>query len=630
VIVASLATAVIVPLAMRGSAGPAPCSDDADALASTWSPARADAVAHAFAGAGASTAWTALRPRVDRFAQGWVDAHHAACVATRVDGAQSEAILDRRMLCLDGARAQLDAVVAGWLGGGRTAVGGAVDALALLPDLSSCADVASLAKQTPLPADAGARAAITHAQEEIAKARLADVRQDVRDPVALGDRALAAATASHWPPVIAAAARIRASLLIQIDRDDEGLAALEHAADDALAASDDFDAASAMADLAWYQAYDRHDDEAARWLGLAQAIWHRTGEADGDLGVRLLQAEAEIDVDRGKHDEGIAAAERAMALLLEHHGNDPFNTAVAHYNVALVYRFADRWVETEHEMRLATTSMESILGKGEPTAANYLGGLAEAEIRNGELDAAKADTQRSLDELTAWYGDGTHTSGEWGQLGLIETALGHETAARAAYDHELELLHRLDPGSTEIADTESNTGILLASFGHYADAIPYAERGLAGHIKQWGPQNPYIHRDYLLLGYAQRGLGKLADSEANLRTAVKLVESAGNEGEVEAVNPRVELSYTLVLEHKAAEAAGLLAPMVALANKSGKVAPPIAAELHMAYADAVWAAGGDHALARAEATTSRDAFAALGAGYEPQRDHAIEWLKTHR
>jgi serine/threonine protein kinase/tetratricopeptide (TPR) repeat protein len=629
-VVASLASAVIVPLAMRGSAGPpAPCGDDDSALAPTWTDARADAVGRAFDATGAHTAWTALRPRIDRFAHGWIDAHHAACVATRVTGAQSEAILDRRMLCLDGARAQLDAVLADWTAGGRAAIGGAVDSIALLPDLAACADVATLAKETPLPADPGARAAIERAQGEIAEARIADIREDARDPIAVGDRALAAATASHWPPVIASASRIRAALLILGDRVTEGLAALERAANDALAAGDDSEAAWAMADLAWQLADKRRADDAARWHGLARAMWQRTGEHDGDLGIRLLAAEALIDVDRGQQNEGIAVAQRAQALTLQTHGNDPFDAAVAHYNVALVYRFADRWVEAANELRLATSGMEAVLGNEDPTTASFFGSLAEAETRIGRLDEAKADAQRSLDQLRAWYGDGVHTTGVWGLLGLVETARGDQAAARAAYDRELELLRATAPASPQIADVESNTGIVLASFGHFADAIPYAQRGLEGHIKIWGAQNPYIHRDYLLLGYAQRGLGKLADSEQNLRTAVHLVEAALGASEVEAVNPRIELSYTLVLEHKAAEAAALLAPMVALTEKSGQVAPPIAAELHMAYADAVWQAGGDRALARAQAGTARDMYAALGADYAAPRDHAAEWLRSH-
>jgi eukaryotic-like serine/threonine-protein kinase len=49
--------------------------------------------------------------RLDAYATEWVNMRYEACRATRAVGDQSEDLLDRRMVCLESARRQLDALV---------------------------------------------------------------------------------------------------------------------------------------------------------------------------------------------------------------------------------------------------------------------------------------------------------------------------------------------------------------------------------------------------------------------------------------------------------------------------------------------------------------------------------------
>ncbi len=253
--VAALAAAVIVPLALRDRS--TPCDDDPAVLAGVWNPTRASPLA------------PAIRAPLDGYARSWIDAHHEACVATRVAGSQSVDLLERRMLCLEAARAQLDAVVAA----------ATPDVLGLLADLGACADAAALAHQAPLPADPELRAAIGRAHAELAATRVAMVRHQVRDPIAAGERVLATATAIGWPPLVAQAARLRAELVLESGSPAAGRAALEKAASLAVSAGEDREAAWAMTDLARSLVRDAQRRRARSWLDLARAIWERTGKS---------------------------------------------------------------------------------------------------------------------------------------------------------------------------------------------------------------------------------------------------------------------------------------------------------------------------------------------------------------
>ncbi len=622
----ALAAAVVVPLALRSN-GPAPCAGDGGALAALWNDSRIDTIGRAFAAAGGAATWAHVRPQLDAYARAYAVASHDACKATRIDGIQSEAMLDRRMLCLGAARAQLEQILDGYARGGRDAVEHAAQEAALLPGLGACADVATLGKQAPLPADPAARAAIDRAYEEVATVRRDDIHGAVRDPGGTGDHLLATAKATAWPPLIASAAAIRATVLLDADRHEPGRKAMADAIGQQLAAGDDNGAAWSMADLAWDFAGERDLDEADRWLQLARPLWERTGR-DAGLGARLLAVEATEDAMRGKYKDMVDVSKRQQQLTRQAYGDDTFDEAAGHFNLQLAYSSAGRWADAEREGRLALAGAEIALGDHHPTTGEYLSHLATDELRLGKLEVAHRDGLRAIAILEAWYGpDDPHVGGHLGDLAQIELAHGDVAAARAAYDRAIAIERAHDPHSPRLADLEANVGVMLAQSGHVAEARPYAEHALGEHLRILGPDNPDLNVDYILLGAIDRDAGRLADAERENREAARVVEKAFGTNDPNAVNPRIELSYTLVAAGKAREAATLLAPMVALADTGDQVAPPAGAEVHMAYADALWQARGDRARARAAAIKGRDAWAALGA--DDQRAHADAWLAAH-
>jgi tRNA A-37 threonylcarbamoyl transferase component Bud32 len=257
-----LAVCAAIAFPMMFSRHEAPCDDGTAALAPVWSPATASRLA------------PEVRQRFQNFANAWMTAHTATCVATRVNGGQSEAMMERRNICLASMRAELSSALEK----------GTPSAAAALPDLGECNDVATLAKQPEIPPGAGG--AIERVFADIAAVR---VSAGAPDPKAAGDRVLAAARATTWPPLIAHAARIRAELI-----DDD--AALEEAARLALSAGADRDAAWAMAELAHRLAMADKRELSRSWLALARSLWERTSH-DPDLYQELVATAAILSRD---------------------------------------------------------------------------------------------------------------------------------------------------------------------------------------------------------------------------------------------------------------------------------------------------------------------------------------------
>jgi tetratricopeptide (TPR) repeat protein len=175
------ATAVLIAgivtwgvLASRGAA-PDPCPAPTAQLVAAWTPARKAAIrAHLeqVDPATGAARFTAAATALDHATTTWRDTVVAACRATRVDGWQSDSLLDARLRCLgelaDDAGAAIDALETA---ADPSAVVGAVRTASSLTGLARCDDLAALTAAAALPADP---AAPTAAREITAESRAID------------------------------------------------------------------------------------------------------------------------------------------------------------------------------------------------------------------------------------------------------------------------------------------------------------------------------------------------------------------------------------------------------------------------------------------------------------------------
>ena len=607
--IAVLGAAVAVAVVRRQTD---PCSDGPAELAETWNPARADALASALDRAQLTASWPGLRGQLDAYGDGWVTGHRAACRATRVDGSQSEAILDQRMLCLSRARAQLDSVLATMIEH-RDALADAASEVAALPSLATCADLTALAQQVPLPNDPVLRARIEAAAKLVDKASGASLSGWSRD-LARADEALAAARETHWPPLIAQAIEMHAGYL----SDEPAVKEYRAAVAAALAAGDDRTAAWAFADGAW--ALATKPAQAAEWIELARAMWVRLGKP-ADLGNRIEGADAERLFNGGDAAGGLEATRRATAYNEAAYPTNLWDRADGHFNLARAFDAAGNYDEAQREIDAAIDLARHIAGDAHPVLIGYLELAADLANRRGKVDDAIAFARRAVAIGEGWYGKDDHRlAPALDTLGQLLALHGDIEAARAPLERAL----ALDPDSRE-THVRFSLAMLEGGSGHPARAIELVTTALAQAERDTGVDNAEHVPMLLALGIWHRQLGHLDDSQRYLERTVHLSERALGGAAPQTVNAKIELSYTLVAQHRGAAARELLAPALAVPD----LPPPVAAELHVASGQALWETG-DHASGRREVESGRDAFAALGAAFHHEHDQASAWLQLHK
>src|SRR5262245_28836615 len=152
-LVATAGVAGLLVGRMHTAAEP-PCRDAARELAAVWNEPRRAALGAAFAAARvprAGEAWQRVERELASYAKRWSAMRTEACEACRVRGVESEALLDRRMACLDERLRSFDALATLLLHPDADAIELAPDAARGLPALERCADARWLADGPPPP-----------------------------------------------------------------------------------------------------------------------------------------------------------------------------------------------------------------------------------------------------------------------------------------------------------------------------------------------------------------------------------------------------------------------------------------------------------------------------------------------
>ncbi len=622
--IAAIGATAVLALALRGG-GPEPCTDDGAALAPVWSAERAAVIARAFESAGGATAWGTLRTRFDAYASQWIGARREACRATRIDKTQPEAIMDRRMLCLEKGRAQLDSLLTALAAGGRVVVEGAPLAASVLPDLSRCADISTLARAAPVPADPEVRTKIERATREVADARTSLV-WGAKSGVATGEQILATATATGWPPVIADAQLVRAALLMDAQEVEPGRTALEQAAKYAIENQLDETAGYATAWLGKSFAEAGRPKDAEHWIGLAHGLWTKVGEPPG-LGDVLARAESSLANDRADFDASLAATRRGIEMARRVNGPAPADS----YNLANALEQAGKFDEGAKEIAVGLATAETQLGHDHPFVARFAYKAAELEMYMMRYPTAIALSRRSIAITEKWYGrDDVHLVDALEILGTTLARANQPEEAQATLDRAIAILEAHSPDSAELNVIENIIADMEGRLGHWDSAAEHGARALASDEARFGKDSPYVMTGLVMLATANRHRHEVEASAQLLERAAAIGTKTLGPAAPETINAQIELSYTRIAQGRIKDAAALLEPAIGLVEKATGMPEAIAAEAHQAYADALWRAGGDHAKARAAAVVARDGYAALGAEFTQQTKDSEAWLAAHR
>jgi tetratricopeptide (TPR) repeat protein/tRNA A-37 threonylcarbamoyl transferase component Bud32 len=453
--------------------GRALCAGAERELGGVWDPSRRETVRRAFAGADSFARVAAL---LDRYAGDWAKARTEACRATRVDGVQSEELLDLRMQCLDDRRGQLGATVE-VLGGAH--VDDAVQAAAALPPLESCADAKSLLERVPPPRDPRQRQT-----QEALRARLHRVtaRFDAgqfADVLPEAQALVADATRAGYLPLVAEARMRLAEVLEKLQRLNEAAREFNGGALDAERGRDDRVAAIAWCNLAFIQAVElSNPDEGMRLIHLARAKLDRIGPTERDE--QLWQHDASvIEHVAGHLEEAIAAGQKALAMArkIEPDGTTALD---ALENLGNIYAQQGQENEALPLLREAAEGFEKKLGLDHLLTFYALLNVGTTLLDVHQPKEALAIFDRALGVAERIHAPAVdvgmvhaHRGGTLAMLHRIDEALEEDRRAVAI------ISKAAPPGHNSILDSLSSYGFDLLDAGDPTAAVKPLEQALS-------------------------------------------------------------------------------------------------------------------------------------------------------
>ncbi len=603
------------------AAAAAACAASARDLDAVWDRGRAELVTRAFAAsdvAHAAETEERVAALLDDYADRWKLARIEACRATHVRRAQSEAMLDLRVQCLD-RRLDALAAVASALASPleATAVDQAISVASRLPLIDDCAQPDQVQAWAPLPADPAerARGARLHravadvvAQYKLgryadAEARLNAVVEDARD--------------FAYPPLQSDLAYQRGWFAYRAGQPADAELAMGEALRFAVAARD-----LGREERAWRGLFILVSNTTARRpeaeqlrradeMALARAGWPADEWAEHRNYVVLMH------MNTGRLEE----AERlARAAVAEVPLDRIWARGVALDQHARVLAMLHRSVEAIEVGREAVALWERALGTQHPKIANALASLARGYRAQGQLADADAALHRSLAVLIAAHGpDSVHLADTYKELARLGAERHDLDATRRAADAMLRVLAPLEQSDPENwINGQAQAGSALTSAGAPAEALPYLRRALErataiGDHKDAAIAGLYLGQALNLVEQPREALRHCTAAEA------PLAERFGTYAQTAAAQCRGDALLAL---GRAADAVEVLERVV-VATAGSEPDPGDLAEVRFSLARARWASG-DRAGALAVADE-----AALEWG-DPRFAHELAALETWR
>jgi tetratricopeptide (TPR) repeat protein/predicted Ser/Thr protein kinase len=565
-----------------------PCREGEAKLEAVWNPTVREAGRAAFGNAGspgADSTWTDTALTLDAYGAAWVEMYGQACRATHVDGDQSPALLDRRMLCLERRRVQLGAAAELFAEADAAVVERASKVTGRLGPIAECADVDALLAELPPPDPAiaervaGAVATLEEVGTLRAVGRFARARELVEGLQEEVD-------ALGHPPLRTEFLYLRSAAASDVG-EIELAQQLAYETVEAAATSHHLRlAADAWISLAILTGVSRQD------FALVEPILHAARAAVIQAGnddlrrARLLATWGTILLLR----EDYAAAEAKLAegyALFAARGAGDLDALETRQRLALVYHGQARYDEAQAILEEVLVTLERRRGPDHPSVGEVVGNLARLHKARGDTAAALPLYERAL--------------------GILEKALGAKHPSVATAHNSL-----------------SNT---LRTLGRYDEAEAHLDAAAAIEALQYGPNSEAAASNLHARALLSLARGRAAEALAPVERAIALWDATlGPE------HPRVAYGLTtqgriLVALHRADEAIAPLERALALRAAKDAAPPTEVAATHVELAHALWDSGRDRSRARTEAEAARALLREAGRSSELAELDA--WLAAH-
>ncbi len=476
---ALVAGAAALLVALR-PARPALCVGATQEIAKSWGDKERTDVERAFLlskNPRARDVWERVRPALDDYATKWAAMRTESCQATRVRGVQSDEALDLRTACLDQKQRELSATVGLFATADAKIVDRAVSMVRDLPDIASCADVASLRTPYAEPKDPGKKKAVDAIRADLAQAAALLRARKGPEAEAISREAARAARDAESRPLEALATYEIGAALAAHGKDEEARASFIDAAVEASSARDDVTEAMAWTALIKTVGYDLgHSDEADLYSKLAGSAVERTGSKDALL-AHLVENRADVLFSKGEIEKSQALYAEVLEISKRAFGEDDERTAHAEIDLADFDAVRGRARDALPLYESAVAKVAAIQGEGSPTLGVVLIDYTEALVEVGDYDLALKNARRALSALAE--GDVAHAPM---RLMLACALLGRGEVAQAKAEAtgaftEYELTSGAD--SPRKATARSNWAQQLVRRHFYDDALREADMAIA-------------------------------------------------------------------------------------------------------------------------------------------------------
>jgi serine/threonine-protein kinase len=501
-----------------------PCVTAANELGDAWDAQRRAAIERRFTSSGRSHALdTFIRvvTALDSYAGGWRAMREESCRATRKAGRQSQLVYDLRVSCLDRRRAALSAltdVFANKLD--DEVLDRAVEAVAALPALSACADIAALTATVPLPDDPVLRANIAATNSELDRAEALHAAGKYADEAPLVATALPRARLLSYPPLLARALLASGSSAISRDNVAAGEQHFVDAARAAAAAHDDVATLKAWEGItqARFNA-GQYDDALALRLQLEIAL-ARIGN-DRDERAEVLMILADVLWQKARFPEARALSEEAVALRERLYGKDSAQFADATGQLGNLLAEMGEFAEARTLLERSLAATSRALGPRHPRTGLALNDLAMTVRDLGDYRASLELFDQALAiQLEAHGPESVSVGRVWNNLAGVRDALDRPDA-KDAFLRAIAIKEKsMGPEHPSLALSLLNLGSHLYQRGVPAEAEPHLQRALTIQEKALGPDHPETAFSRYQLGAIRCTLRHYADGEKLLQQAI--------------------------------------------------------------------------------------------------------------
>jgi tetratricopeptide (TPR) repeat protein len=589
------------------AAAPKPCAGAADALAFAWGPTRSADVARAFAASGsprATEAFEHVRAVVDRYAASWTGMHTEACEATRVRGDQSDEALDLRMRCLRQRAKELAASVDLLSRADAKTVDEAVEAVARLEPVESCADVETLRAPFALVSDPARQRVVDGLRLELAEIDALQRLNRHDESLPKTQALLVEANRAGFAPLHAEALFRYANDLYETEAREQAERTYFDAAVEAESARSDDLAGRAWSRTAYADVMLGRLADADRALRLADAAVAREKGNDRLRG-DVLYARAFVAYRRGDGKAMRELAEQTIALRERTLGSDDYQTFMARQMLADAL-----WDVGDVE---ACLPLYEAIHRG---LVDLLGPTASDSLRSVTDLAGVAEELGDYGKAVAMLEEGLASAGvsapHWN--GWLRAFLAQALVGAGRVDEGLAQFEQAKAAMTHVADSpdmwsiEADFSRFLVQRGVDDVAEKVAEQALAGMPADWRDQERGEALGARALCRARRGdaAGAITAADAALALKGKLL------GERADIIPLLARGLARLTLHAAADAR----PDLEASAKIGDAHPGdrvLRAEVHFALARALVESGGDAQRARALAESAGSDLTAAGA-----------------